>query len=327
MLIFSSRTLEKERTPAVRIIRYVPLNVSLGAVIASVILTCTAQAQSANSLASGGNSLIVSTSWLASHLRDPLVVVLDAAEFEMGEDKDYSGGHIPGARLLNSSYIDAQRDGLHLELPSVNAIRDEFEKLGISDSTLVVVYASTSPTASRVLFTLDYIGHRKFAFLDGGIAQWRAEGRSLTRDVPTFASGHITPHPQPEIVATADWIMAHGGHHGVALVDTRSDGEYLGTGNRHGIPSEGHIAGAHQLQWEQLFEPGNMKLKDRSALGKLYADRVAPGDTVVTYCWVGYRASMTYFIARYLGYPVKLYDGSYEDWRRRKLPVRAGSAP
>lgn len=300
--------------------RYAPLSVPLNAVIASAIIACTLQAQP-------GTSLVVSTGWLASHLHDPAVVVLDAAMFSMSEDKDYFQGHIPGARLLNSSDLVTRRNGLDSELPNVNDIRNKLEKLGISDSTLVVVYAPTAPTASRVLFTLDYIGHRKFAFLDGGIAQWRAEGRPVVRDIPTFARGRITPHPRPDIVATADWIRTYTARPGVALIDTRSDGEYLGTAGRHGMPSAGHIPGARQLQWEELFEPGTTKLKGRSALEKLYADRVAPGDTVVTYCWVGYRASMTYFIGRYLGYPVKMYDGSYQDWQMRKLPVHAGAAP
>jgi thiosulfate/3-mercaptopyruvate sulfurtransferase len=81
-------------------------------------------------------------------------------------------------------------------------------------------------------------------------------------------------------------------------------------------------------QWEQLFRGGDSPLlKDRAELQRLYAARVNAGDTVATYCWVGYRASMTYFIARYLGYPVKLYDGSYQDWQARKLPVRSGATP
>lgn len=289
------------------------------------VLACTAAARPAQ--AQSGESLVVSTHWLASHLEDPSVVVLDAAMFAMGEDKDYLQGHIPGARLLNSNDLVARRDGLDSELPDVDEIRDQLEKLGISDSTLVVVYARTAPTASRALFTLDYIGHRKFAFLNGGIAQWRAEGRPVSRGVPAFVRGHITPHPHPEIVATADWVTARIGRPGVALIDTRGDGEYLGTAGRHGMPSAGHLAGARQLQWEQLFQEGTTKLKDRSALQKLYADRLVAGDTVVTYCWIGYRASMTYFIARYLGYPVKLYDGSYQDWQTRKLPVHAGAAP
>ncbi|HEV2641745.1 MAG TPA: rhodanese-like domain-containing protein, partial [Candidatus Elarobacter sp.] len=200
--------------------------------------------------------------------------------------------------------------------------------LGISDSTRVVVYAGEAPMATRVLFTLDYLGHTRFSLLDGGLPQWRAEGRPVTRDVPSVARGHLTPHPRPDIVATADWITPRVEHPGLALIDTRTDGEYVGAGERHGMPSEGHVAGARQLQWEQLFRDGEIPLlKDRAELAKMYADRVKPGDTVVTYCWVGYRASATYFVARYLGYPVKLYDGSYQDWSQRKLPVRAGGTP
>lgn len=277
--------------------------------------------------AQNGNSLVVSTSWLASHLDNPSVAVIDVAMLDMGDDKTYAEGHIPGARVINYDRLVVRRDGLNAELPGVDQIREALESAGISDSTLVVVYASDAPAASRALFTLDYIGHHKFAFLNGSIAKWRAEGRPLSRDVPTFARGHITPHPNPALVVTSDWITAHASDRNIALIDTRTDGEYLGTGDRHGMPSEGHIAGAHQLQWEQLFESDSMTLKDESALKKLYADRVPRGDTVVTYCWVGYRASMTYFVARQLGYPVKLYDGSYQDWLKKRLPVHAGARP
>jgi thiosulfate/3-mercaptopyruvate sulfurtransferase len=132
----------------------------------------------------------------------------------------------------------------------------------------------------------------------------------------------------PDIVASADWILPRVGRPGLALIDTRTDGEYVGSGERRGIPSEGHIAGARQLQWEELFRDGERQLlRDRAELQRLYAERVQAGDTVVTYCWVGYRASATYFIARYLGFPVKMYDGSYQDWSRRALPVRAGKMP
>ncbi len=267
--------------------------------------------------------LVVSTAWLASHLNDPSIVVI-----QVEHDDAYNEGHIPGARSLSYMDIVASRGGLGSEVPSVDQIRDAFEKLGVSDQSRVIVYASEGPMASRALFTLDYIGHERFAMLDGGLQQWRAEGRPVAREVPTFARGHLTAQAHPEKVATADWITAHLGKPGVSLIDTRTDGEYVGAGERHGMPSAGHIAGARQLQWEQLFRDGDSPLlKDRAELQRLYAARVSAGDTVATYCWVGYRASMTYFIARYLGYPVKLYDGSYQDWQQRKLPVKAGATP
>ena len=131
-----------------------------------------------------------------------------------------------------------------------------------------------------------------------------------------------------DMIATAEWLSPRVGRPGVSLIDTRTDGEYNGTGNRSGMPSAGHLDGARQLQWESLFEEGNgLLLKDRATLQRMYDERVRAGDTVVTYCWVGYRASATYFAARLLGLNAKFYDGSYQDWQQRKLPTRMGEAP
>ncbi|HEY5061117.1 MAG TPA: sulfurtransferase [Gemmatimonadaceae bacterium] len=292
----------------------------LAGVLCATICTTTAGAQV-------HDDFVVTPAWLAAHLKDPSVVVLAVVYREMGDDKAYADAHIPGARAIDGAQFGTKRDVLDLELPPAEELRARFEALGISDSTRVVVYASNPPAATRLLFTLDYLGHTKFSLLDGGIKRWVAEGRPVTRDIPSVNRGHLTSRPQPGVVATADWIQAHPGNRGLSLIDTRSDGEYLGTGERHGMPSEGHLAGAHQLEWQALFTDADGNLKDKAELQKLYADRVRGGDTVVTYCWIGYRGSATYFVARYLGYPTKLYDGSYQDWLARKLPVRAGSAP
>jgi thiosulfate/3-mercaptopyruvate sulfurtransferase len=272
------------------------------------------------------DSFIVSRSWLAQHLTDPSVIVLAVTHPPM--DSTYASAHIPGARLLDYREVQATRNGLHTELPAPDTLRDLFERLGVSDATQVVLYGFP-PMVARVWVTLQYLGHRRTAILDGGLAAWRGDGRSATSASPTIHRGHLTPDPHPEIVTDADWIMAHRGSPGVSLIDTRTDGEYLGTGERHGMPSAGHIPGAHQLQWEQLFtgDPGEGRWLPRRELARLYADRVGKTDTVVTYCWVGQRASVTYFVARMLGYPAKLYDGSYEDWQQRRLPVKSGSVP
>jgi thiosulfate/3-mercaptopyruvate sulfurtransferase len=292
-------------------------------IVALAAASATFAARNVTKPAAADEPLVVSTAWLASHLNNPTLVIL-----QVEHDDSYSDGHIPGARPLSYMDIAISRGDLGSELPPDDQIRDVFEKAGVSDQSMVVVYASEGPMASRALFTLDYIGHKRFAMLDGGLDQWRAEGRPVTRATPAFARGHVTVQAQPERVANADWITAHIGRKGVSFIDTRTDGEYVGAGERHGMPSAGHIPGARQLQWEQLFRGGDSPLlKSRAELQQLYASRVNAGDTVATYCWVGYRASMTYFIARYLGYPVKLYDGSYQDWRQRKLPVKAGDTP
>ena len=281
---------------------------------------------------SASDSIIVSTAWLASHLNDPDLVVLHVSMGMMG-DAPFAAGHIPGARELSYDAIAIDKDGLGSEMPSVDSLRAAFEAVGVSDrSHVVVYYASEAPSAARVVMALDYLGHERVSFLDGGLPRWRAEKRPLATAVTPVVRGVLHAQPRESVIATAPWIQSRIGKPGIALIDTRTDGEYLGSGMRHGMPSEGHLAGARQLQWQQLFQGDSgsahgAPLKTRAELAKLYADRMHSGDTVVTYCWVGYRASTTYLAARALGLPVKLYDGSYEDWARRKLPLHKGAAP
>jgi thiosulfate/3-mercaptopyruvate sulfurtransferase len=281
---------------------------------------------------SPADSVIVSTAWLASHLHDANLVVLQV-DMAMMHDAPFSSGHIPGARELSYDAIAIDRDGLGSQMPTVDSLRAAFEAVGVSDGSHVVVYySSEAPSAARALMALDYLGHDRVSFLDGGLPKWRAEGRSLETTATPVKRGTLHARPQEDVIATAPWIESRIGKPGIALIDTRTDGEYLGTAARHGMPSEGHLAGARQLQWQQLFEGDSGSahgepLKSRAELARMYADRMHPGDTVVTYCWVGYRASTTYLAARAVGLPVKLYDGSYEDWLKRKLPVNRGAAP
>jgi thiosulfate/3-mercaptopyruvate sulfurtransferase len=301
---------------------------TLRVLVAGVVLLCppaVSAQQHGRESDRPADSMIVSRDWLAQHLRDSRVVLLFITY--PPEDSSYAQGHIPGAQLLDYRDIQTERDGLYTELPAPDTLRNLFERLGVSDDSRVVLYGPP-PQAARAYLTLEYLGHARTSILDGNLASWRADGRPVATEIPSARRGHLTPHPHPDIVVGADWITSRLGSRGLSLIDTRTDGEYLGTGGRHGIPSAGHIAGARQLQWEQLFsDPASGVFLPRDQLAALYAARVAPGDTVVTYCWVGQRASLTYFVARLLGYPARLYDGSYQDWSKRNLPVRNGSAP
>jgi thiosulfate/3-mercaptopyruvate sulfurtransferase len=266
---------------------------------------------------------VVSTEWLAQRQSDPTVVLLHVTS-----DSEYAAGHIPGARELRYRDLVVARDGLRSELPEASALARSFEALGVSDNVTVVLYAAEAPMATRALFSLAAIGHARAAYLDGGLPQWVAEGRAISKDPAVAAApGTLRVTTHPELVADAALIQSRIGA-ATSFIDTRTDGEYNGTGNRSGMPSAGHIAGARQLEWEQLFEAANpLKLKPRAELEALFAERVPKGNDVVTYCWVGYRASATWFVARMLGYTTRLYDGSYQDWQLRKLPVTAGTTP
>jgi len=264
---------------------------------------------------------VVDGAWLAAHLEDSDVVVL---QVEM--DTSAKTARIPGARVVPYRALVMTRDGLSSELPSPDSLASLFSALGIPPEALVVATTTHEPPmAARALMTLDVMGHPRLAFLHGGVAQWRRDGRPLATAPARHARSSYPLRPVAEVVVTADWIAERQGK-GLALIDTRTDGEYDGTGNRSGMPSDGHPAGARQLQWEQVFTNVDLhQLQDSSTLRRLYTERMRSGDTLVTYCWVGYRASMTYVAARTLGLPVRLYDGSYQDWQRRGLPVLKGS--
>ena len=281
------------------------------------VLAAFAGAQTPNT------SMLVSTDWLARRLADPGVVVLHVTR----DSSDYDRGHIPGARFLAYDDIRIERDGIGTELRPIEDLRLTFEKLGISDRSHVVIYAGwrgQAPVASRVFLSLDYLGLQRISLLNGGMEAWRTEGRPVVKDVPRAAPGSITPRLRT-VTADADYVLRNAGKPGFAVIDTRTTPEFLGTSTSVRLPSEGRIAGSKQLEWQQLFSDAETgAFLDIPALQKLYGDRVAKGDTVITYCLVGYRASMTYFGARLLGYPVRLYDGSYQEWARRGLPMKKG---
>jgi thiosulfate/3-mercaptopyruvate sulfurtransferase len=268
--------------------------------------------------------VIVSAAWLAGHVSDPNTVVLVVVH----SDNDFRAGHIPAARPIAYDDITTSRDGLWTELPDAKRLRNAFVAAGVTDDSRVVVYSDDPLMASRAFFSLEYLGQRHVAVLDGGLKAWSSHGGRVSTDPAVIRMGHITTRERPELVADAPWVRTHLRSPHVALVDTRTDGEYRGTGDRHGMPSRGHIPGARQLQWQELFaDPASGMFRKPDELARVFSSRATRGDTVVTYCYVGYRASMTFLVARALGYEAKLYDGSYQDWSRRSLPLTAGEHP
>jgi thiosulfate/3-mercaptopyruvate sulfurtransferase len=266
------------------------------------------------------NSPIVSTDWLAKHLNDDSLVLL-----QVGEKEEYAAAHIPGAQFIQLTDISTPRgQGLALELPDIAQLQSAFEKLGVSDKSRIVVYFSkdwVTPT-TRVFFTLDYLGlGDRTSILDGGLPAWRAEKRPVTTEEVIPRMGHVTPRPNKQLVVDAVWVKNNLNKAGVMILDARASKFY--TGDDIGrMPRGGHIPGARNIPFDSVVEDSN-KFKSVEALRQLFsAAGVKPGDSVTTYCHIGQQASLLYFVARYLGYDAHLYDGSFEDWSHRSaLPV------
>jgi len=266
-------------------------------------------------------SMIVSTEWLGKHLKDDSLVLL-----QVGEKDEYVAGHIPGAQFIALADISTPRgQGLTLELPPVAQLKATFEKLGVSNSSRIVIYFSkdwVSPTA-RVYLTLDYLGlGDRTSILAGGLPAWRGEGRPVTTDVSEAKLGKLDPRPNNQLVVDAAWVNTNLNKTGVNILDARAPQFYSGAEVGR-MPRGGHIPSAKNIPFSSLVEDSNNKFKSAAALRQLFdTAEVKQSDTVATYCHIGQQASLLYFAARYLGYDAHLYDGSFEDWSRRpELPV------
>jgi thiosulfate/3-mercaptopyruvate sulfurtransferase len=271
------------------------------------------------------SSLLVSTSELAGLLKDSSVIVLHVAD----RPALFEEGHIPGARFVRSGDISVEGAAqVGSELPPFDQLERVFEAAGVSDSSRVVIYGTNTVAAARAFLTLDVMGHSQVAVLNGGLRAWRAENRPIESGAAgSHPAGRLTLRPRPDRIVNAEFVQVNTrpASMRVALVDVRPDPEFLGTdGGMAGRHAAGHIPGARQLPWDTLVGPDGRFLARDQLQSKLQAAGATADRPVVSYCMVGLRASVVYFIARLLGYDARLYDGSIVDWSQRQLPVETG---
>ena len=271
--------------------------------------------------------MLVTVDWLVDHLSDPSLVLL-----QIGDKKDYDKGHIPGAQFLEYESISTPHgQGLMLELPPVEQLVSVFERLGVSNRSHVILYFGTNwmtPT-TRVYWTLDYLGlGDRTSILNGGLVAWQATHHPVSTEIKQSAKGSIKPAPRKEIVADAEWVSSHLQQAGITIIDARTHEFYNGS-QSDGNPRSGHIPGAANLSYLDVVDQDNNKFKSPDALKELFrAAGLKPGNLMVSYCHIGQRATVLYFTAKMLGYDAKMYDGSWEDWSRRKdLPIITGESP
>ncbi|HYT68820.1 MAG TPA: rhodanese-like domain-containing protein [Vicinamibacterales bacterium] len=275
------------------------------------------------------DTLVVSAAWLQQHVNDPNLVLL-----HVGNKETYDAGHLPGARYVDyRSTLAAVEgaNGLTLEMLPADVLHDRLAALGLSDTSRVVVYQSDEmwTPSTRVMLTLDYAGLSNVSWLDGGQKAWTAAGGSLTPVIPPQKPGALSALRLRPVVADADFVNSHLHTPSFAIVDARSPAFYDGSRTGGRAPAEhktGHIAGAVNVPFDS-FTTQDVQLKPVAEIAAAFTKAgVKPGDTVITYCHIGQQATATLFAARTLGYRVMLYDGSFEDWSRRNLPVENPSA-
>ncbi|HUL73333.1 MAG TPA: rhodanese-like domain-containing protein [Vicinamibacterales bacterium] len=302
------------------------------AVVGFIVLTAFVSGRRSSLQAAGPReSMLTPVSWLAQHLKDPNLVIL-----QVGEVGTYKRGHIPGAEAADMTEFVAPMDHsstapagqIMVELPSDEQLRTTLQGFGISDSSRIVIVESDNyfSPSTRIYLTLVHAGlGANTTLLDGGLPAWKAAGESTTTDVPAVKAGSLSPLRTVQVTVDAAYVQAHEKTPGIAILDVRSPAAWEGKTNSAppGGPQKfGHIPGATSLPLEQLWDDERSALRPEAELERLFAEAgVKPGDTVVAYCYVGQRATATLFAARTLGHPIWLYDGSMEEWVKLNLPL------
>ncbi len=263
-------------------------------------------------------SRLVTGAWLAEHLTDADLVLL-----HVGTARDYAT-HIPGARLITLPEVSVSDSsaGLTLQMLPTDQLKAKLESLGVSDASRIVVYPASNAiqSSTRVMLTLDYAGLAgRASLLDGGLTGWVAAGRVTSDVAPPATQGSLKPLNIQPLVVDGDFVREHLARPGFKIVDARAKTLYDGvaTGGSAERPHKtGHIEGAVSVPFSEITN-GASQFKSVAELRALFdAAGVKPGDTVVAYCHIGQQATATIFGARLLGFPVLLYDGSFEDWSR-----------
>ena len=261
---------------------------------------------------------LVETDWVAEHLKDPQVRMVES-------DEDlllYETGHIPGA--VKVDWFTTLQHPLRRDFLSESEFEALCSQLGIGNDTTVVFYGDKSNWfACYALWLFRYYGHEKLKIMNGGRLKWTQEKRPLTKEKPTYPpTSYRAKNPDFSIRAFRDDVFDQIKER-KPLVDVRSPKEYTGellhmeNYPQEGASRGGHIPGAVNIPWGQAVYEVDSTFKSAEELRQLYASQgITPDQEIVAYCRIGERSSHTWFVLTYLlGYPnVKNYDGSWTEW-------------
>jgi len=263
--------------------------------------------------------VLVSTEWLAGHLEDPAVRVL---EVDWDPASAYELGHVPGAVL-----VDWKRDindTVRRDILSKEQFASLLGRLGVTPQTTLVLYGDMRNWfAAFAFWTFKIYGHADVRLLNGGRRKWFEEERPVTEDVPALRpSAYPVPEPTAGLRQFLPGVREIIGRADHVLVDVRSPAEFSGAISappeyqNEGAQRSGHIPGAVSIPWAQAIQDDDT-FKPVDQLRELYQGKgITPDKSVVTYCRIGERSSHTWFVLTYLlGYPrVANYDGSWSEW-------------
>jgi thiosulfate/3-mercaptopyruvate sulfurtransferase len=263
---------------------------------------------------------LVSTDWLAEHLNDANIRIVESNE----DPLLYPSGHIPGA--VQVDWTTDLNDPLRRDYLDRAGFEALASRIGITPETTVVFYGDKNNWwATYALWVFRLFGHDNVKILDGGRLKWEKEGRELTKDVPSYPATQYSAQERDDtkIRAFREQVLQHV-RDNKPLVDVRSPDEYSGkllhmaNYPQEGALRGGHIPGAQSVPWARAANPDDGTFKSAEELRAIYEGEkgLKSGDDIIAYCRIGERSSHTWFVLTYLlGYPnVRNYDGSWTEW-------------
>jgi len=262
---------------------------------------------------------LVSTDWLAAHLRDPDLRVIDASWYlpSMGRDAkaEYNAAHIPNARFFDIDEISDSRSTLPHMAPPPEKFMSRLRAMGVGDGHQVVIYDGAGIfSAPRVWWTFRLMGKVDVAVLDGGLPKWRAEGRELDDMPPMIRDRHMTTQRQNQMVKDVTQVAHASKLHLAEIIDARPAARFRGDAPepRAGLRA-GHIPNSKNLPYSDLLNPdGTMKSIDALRAAFAGIDMTKPA---ITSCGSGVTAAILSLALERLGHTNHaLYDGSWAEW-------------
>jgi len=269
--------------------------------------------------------ILVSTSWLEENLTDTLLIIL-----HNGLKTEFEKEHISGARFVSiwDVLLKKNEQDLRHEFPVEQELEKALRSWGISNnSKIIICYQDVNfiKWSARLYYTLDYAGlGDRVAILNGGLKAWKEEGRPVTDYVSSYLEGKVDIKIDDEVRISKEEVLAKLNNENPTIIDARPPERYSGTVQEENSDRSGHITGAVNIPYYEVSRDDSTHLfKSKEALGALFEDHMLHKDsTIITYCGTGILASNLYFTARLLGYKVRFYDGSFQEWGKdESLPV------
>lgn len=271
------------------------------------------------SFSSLAQDILVSPDWLNQHRSDPDLVILQVNRMKL----DFETEHLPGAQFLWYGWLAPDTPDGNMNAIDVKNGEKVLRSLGISNDNKVLIafYKNDVTVTARMFLMLEYLGLKdQVLWLDGGLEAWRAKGYPVaTGESPVVKKGKFKANPLP-IIVDKNYVRSKLDVPSTSIVDARFKRFY--DGEDVGYPRNGHIKGAKNIPYNEMVNESNV-FKSKDDLST-YFNPISSNkeNEIVMYCFIGQTASVVYLAGRILGYPMKLYDGSMEEWSRiPELPI------